>query len=85
MYEYINTIMFLFLSMGLNAYFFYRWSQETDKKRFLLYKIAIEEESNPLFRPNDSWKNKFSYVFPTTNNGWPIWYTEELKDIKKSL
>lgn len=75
--------MFLFLSMGLNAYLFYRWSQETDKKRFLLYKIASDEERNPLFS-NNSWKNRFSYVFPY-KDGWPIWYTEELNEVKKNL
>jgi hypothetical protein len=71
--------------MGLKAYLFYRWSQETDKKRFLLYKIATEEEQNPLFRPDHSWKNKFSYIFSVDKNGWPLWYTEELKEIKKKL
>jgi hypothetical protein len=77
--------MFLFLSMGINAYLFYRWSQETDKKRFLLYKIASEEKQNPLFRAEQSWKNKFSYIFPIDKNGWPSWYTEELKKVKKEL
>lgn len=76
--------MFLFLSMGLNAYLFYRWSCETDKKRFLLYKIAHDEERNTLFKLNDNWKNKFSYIF-SYKDGWPIWYIEELKDIKKQL
>lgn len=76
--------MFLFISMGLNAYLFYRWSKETDKKRFLLYKIASDENQNPLFKSPDNWKNKFSYIFPN-ENGWPIWYTNELTDIKKTF
>ena len=76
--------MFLFLSMSLNAYLFYRWSRETDKKRFLLYKIASDEEKNLLFSKNDDWKQKFSYIFPY-QNGWPIWYIKELKDVKKHL
>lgn len=77
--------MFLFLSMGLNAYLFYRWSQETDKKKFLLYKIASEEKQNSLFRQNQSWKNKFSYIFPIDKDGWPAWYIEELQKVKKQL
>ena len=50
----------------------------------LLYKIATDEERNPLFGTDDSWKNKFSYVFPS-KDGWPIWYTEELREVKKGL
>ena len=76
--------MFLFLSMGVNAYLYYRWSQETDKKRFLLYKIANDELQNSLFSSNKKWKEKFSYIFPI-KDGWPIWYTKELNDIKKDL
>lgn len=73
--------MFLFISMGLNAYLYYRWSQETDKKRFLLYKIAYEENS---FFSDSNWKKKFEYIFSFKDN-WPNWYTDELKDIKKQI
>ena len=76
--------MFLFFSMGVNAYLFYRWSQETDKKRFLLHKIVHEEKQNPLFSSSNAWVNKFAYVFPI-KDGMPIWYTNELKEVKKDL
>lgn len=75
--------MFLFISMGVNAYLFYRWSSETNKKRFLLYKIAHEENANPLFR-NTDWIKKFTYIFHM-KNGLPSWYINELNAIKKEL